>query len=168
VQDVSDKEMFFSARERGFGDEPKRRIMLGTFASSSGFYDAYYERAEKVMVMLREQFQKAFKEVDLILIPTSPEFPFKIGDKSSNPLAMYLVDIMTISANLTRIAAINVPLGLASPSQKSTNLDSVNAEQTSLDTPKLPVGCQVLGPEFSEPSVYKLAFEIEQLVKNQK
>ena len=157
VANLAEVEPFFSARELGFGDEPKRRIMLGTFASSSGFYDAYYNRAEKVMAALREQFTEAFQQVDLIITPTSPEFPFIIGYKSDNPLAMYLSDIMTISANLTRIPAINVPAGLV---QVRSSSDSTTEQKTT----KLPIGCQIMGPEFSEDKVYKLAFEIEQVV----
>ncbi len=157
IADLTEAEPFFSAREIGFGDEPKRRIMLGTFASSSGFYDAYYNRAETVMTALRQQFTEAFQEVDLIITPTSPEFPFIIGYKSDNPLAMYLSDIMTISANLARIPAINVPAGL---------FEAANSEQLTTDSKlsKLPVGCQIMGPELSEDKIYKLAFEIEQIV----
>ncbi len=157
IADLTEVEPFFSARELGFGDEPKRRIMLGTFASSSGFYDAYYNRAEKVMTALRQQFTEAFQEVDLIITPTSPEFPFVIGYKSDNPLAMYLSDIMTISANLARIPAINVPAGL---------FEIINPEQLTTDSKvsRLPIGCQIMGPEFSENKIYKLAFEIEQIV----
>jgi len=157
LANVAEVEPFFSARELGFGDEPKRRIMLGTFASSSGFYDAYYNRAEKVMTALRQQFTEAFQQVDLIITPTSPEFPFIIGYKSDNPLAMYLSDIMTISANLTRIPAINVPAGLVEVPDSS----NLTVEPK---TSKLPVGCQIMGPEFSEDKIYKLAFEIEQIV----
>ncbi len=164
ISEVKDPELFFTAREVGFGDEPKRRIMLGTYSSSSGFYDAYYNRAEKVMVVLRQQFQQAFEKVDLILTPTSPEFPFRIGYKSNNPLAMYLSDIMTISSNLTRTPAISVPAGLVTHIDQSETLDSSRkGYEKSL---KLPIGCQVLGPEFGDDKVYKLAFEIEQLVKN--
>lgn len=168
LEDSKNPELFFTAREKGFGDEPKRRIMLGTYASSSGFYDAYYSRAEKVMILLRQQFQEAFNKVDLILTPTSPEFPFKIGEKSDNPLSMYLSDIMTISINLTRISAINIPLGLFNYTEKPKTLDSLNPNKTKPVEIKLPIGCQVLGPEFSEDKVYKLAFEIEKLIKNTK
>jgi len=155
ISEIKDPELFFTARDVGFGDEPKRRIMLGTYSSSSGFYDAYYNKAEKVMMILRQQFQQAFEKVDLILTPTSPEFPFRIGYKSNNPLAMYLSDIMTISSNLTRTPAISVPAGLV------TYFDN-----QALESSKLPIGCQVLGPEFGDDKIYKLAFEIEQLVKN--
>ncbi len=164
----SNPELFFDARAKGFGDEPKRRIMLGTFASSSGFYDAYYEQAEKVMLMLRNQFQQTFDEVDLIITPTSSNFPFKIGEKMTDPLSMYLMDIMTVNLNLTRMTAVNVPLGVESHSGKSQTVDALDSDRTVAGIPKLPIGCQVLGPEFSEAIVFKLAFEIEQLVKNQK
>jgi aspartyl-tRNA(Asn)/glutamyl-tRNA(Gln) amidotransferase subunit A len=164
LEEAATSELFFSARNAGFGQEPKRRTMLGTFASSSGFYEAYYSSAEKVTLLLQQQFQKAFDEVDLILIPTAPEFPFKIGEKSNDPLSMYLSDIMTISVNITRIVGLNVPLGLVPYSTKSSQVDSVNTSDNA--GLRLPVGCQVLGPELSEPKVYKLALEIQQF--NQK
>lgn len=168
AEGLENPEMFFAVREKGFGDEPKRRIMLGTYASSSGFYDAYYNRAEKVMILLRQQLQQAFDQVDLLLMPTTPEFPFRIGEKSSNPLAMYLSDIMTISINLTRVVGINVPLGLFDYQETSKTVDSAKLVNIQPASVKLPIGCQVVGPEFGEDKVYKLAFEIEQLAKTNK
>lgn len=168
TEGLKETTMFFDSRFKGFGEEVKRRIMLGTFVSSSGFYDAYYDKAERVMLLLREQFAEAFTKVDLILTPTSAEFPFKIGEKTTDPLSMYLIDAMTINVNLTGIPAINIPLGLVDYFGKPKTIDSADSEKTQAKSVKLPVGCQVWGPRFGEPEVYKLAFEIEQLAKSNK
>ncbi len=104
-------DMYVNSRTEGFGDEVKRRIMLGTYVLSSGYYDAYYRKAQKVRRLIRDDFIKAFEEVDLILTPTTPSTAFKIGEKTKDPLEMYLGDIYTTSANLAGIPGINIPIG---------------------------------------------------------
>ena len=146
-------ELFFEHRGKYFGEEPKRRIMLGTYASSAGYYDAYYNQAQKVRELARQDFIKAFESCDLILTPTTPEFPFVIGDKSNDPLKMYLSDVFTCGINPVRIPGLNVPLGLFDVKNQS-------------ETVKLPTGCQILAPELSEDKIFELALEIENLVKN--
>ena len=106
--------MYEKSRAEGFGDEVKRRIMLGTYALSSGYYDAYYLKAVKVKNMIINDFNKAFQEVDCILSPTCPELPFNIGEKKNDPLSMYLSDILTIPANLAELPSISIPFVLSS------------------------------------------------------
>src|SRR5260370_15660004 len=108
-------ELYSKTRGAGFGIEVKRRIILGTYVLSSGYYDAYYLRAQKVRTLIRQDFLNAFAKVDAIIAPTSPTPAFKIGDKTDDPLQMYLMDIFTISANLTGIGVIVVPCGFTSP-----------------------------------------------------
>jgi len=142
--------------QRGyFGQEVTRRIILGTYASSSGYYDAYYNQAQKVRALAKKDFDKAFTKCDVLLTPTSTEFPFKLGQKNSDPLQMYLTDILTCGINPVRIPGLNVPLGLF----------EVEDEEKSV---KLPAGCQILGPELSEDKIFDLALEIEKLVKMNK
>jgi aspartyl-tRNA(Asn)/glutamyl-tRNA(Gln) amidotransferase subunit A len=100
-------------RDQGFGDEVKRRILLGTFVLSAGYYDAYYRQGQKVRSLIQQDFNKAFSDVDVILTPTSPTPAFKVGEKLQDPLAMYLSDILTIPANLAGIPAISVPCGFS-------------------------------------------------------
>ena len=135
------REMYNKTREEGFGAEVKRRIMLGTYVLSSGYYDAYYAKAQKVRTLLRQDYQKAFAVCDAILTPTSPTVAFKFGEKSDDPLAMYLSDIYTVSANLTSIPGINVPCGLSSEG--------------------LPIGLQLLGNNWSEDILLNLAYRYE-------
>lgn len=142
--------LYFTHREKGFGDEPKRRIMLGTFASSSGYYDAYYNRATKVKEMMRQDFDKVFEICDVLLAPTTPEFAFKFGEKTKDPVKMYLSDALVYGANLARIPAINTPLGLVDKDDRSGS--------------GLATGVQIIGPEFSEEVIYSLSFDIQQLV----
>jgi aspartyl-tRNA(Asn)/glutamyl-tRNA(Gln) amidotransferase subunit A len=146
--------LYFNHREIGFGDEPKRRIMLGTFASSSGYYDAYYNTATKVREMMRRDFTKVFESCDLVLAPTTPEFAFKFGEKTKDPVKMYLSDALVYGANLANLPAITIPIG--------------NIPITQNSTIKMPTGVQLIGPEFSEDKIYSLSFDIEQLLKNQK
>ena len=127
-----------------FGPEVKRRIMLGTFALSSGYYDAYYKKAQKVRALIRQDFEKVFEHVDVLLTPTVPQLPFKFGEKSDDPLAMYLEDIYTVSANLAGIPGISLPRG-------------VIAE----DGSNLKAGIQLLGPAFSEGVLFDVARTIE-------
>ena len=135
---------FVGTREEFFGDEPKRRIMLGSFASSSGYYDAYYNTAMKVREAMRRDFEKVFGTVDLLLAPTTPEFAFKFGEKTEDPVKMYLSDALVYAANLARIPALTVPLGLYE-----------------VDGVKLPTGYQLIAPEFQDDRLYALALQLE-------
>ena len=130
-------DMYRKTRERGFGTEVKRRIMLGTYVLSSGYYDAYYLRAQKVRSLLAQDFSDAFQKVDAILAPTSPTPAFKLGEKTSDPLQMYLADIYTVTGSLAGIPGISVPCGKTKA--------------------QLPVGLQILGPHFSESRILQLA-----------
>jgi aspartyl-tRNA(Asn)/glutamyl-tRNA(Gln) amidotransferase subunit A len=134
-------EMYRKTRERGFGSEVKRRIMLGTYVLSSGYYDAYYLRAQKVRSLLARDFSDAFQKVDAILAPTSPTPAFKLGEKTSDPLQMYLADIYTVTGSLAGIPGISIPCGKTKA--------------------QLPVGLQILGPHFSESRVLQLARAFE-------
>ncbi len=136
-------EMYARTRGAGFGMEVKRRIILGTYVLSSGYYDAYYLRAQKVRTLIRQDFLNAFETVDLIATPTTPTAAFKIGEKSDDPLQMYLSDIFTISCNLTGMCGISVPCGF------TTN-------------PKLPIGLQLLGRPFGEETLLRVAHAFEQ------
>lgn len=172
--EVADEKMYFDYRFKYFGDEAKRRIILGTYASSAGYYDAYYNKASKIKEQARQQFNEVFEKVDLILTPTTPEFPFLIGSKSDNPLAMYLSDIYTAVVNPVKIPGLVVPLGLFDVKNEEDIevLDiehAVENEGATIEVPaknivKLPTGCQLLGPEFSEDILFELALEIEQVV----
>jgi aspartyl-tRNA(Asn)/glutamyl-tRNA(Gln) amidotransferase subunit A len=124
------RQMYYKTRKEGFGAEVKRRIMLGTYVLSSGYYDAYYAKAQKVRALVKSDYEKAFEKCDVILTPTSPTVAFKIGEKSNDPLAMYLSDIYTVSANLAGIPGISVPCGLSSEG--------------------LPIGLQLVGKHWSE------------------
>lgn len=135
-------DMYENTRAAGFGAEAKRRIMLGTYALSSGYYDAYYLRAQKVRTLIKEDFDKAFSEVDAIISPTSPTVSFKMGEKMNDPLAMYLSDIFTIPANLSGIPAISIPCGFSSTG--------------------LPVGLQIMTKAFDEEMLYRVAYTYEQ------
>ena len=130
------------SRGQGFGAEVKRRIMLGTYALSAGYYDAFYGKAQKVRTLIKQDFENAFNKVDIILTPSAPTPAFKIGEKSSDPLQMYLSDIFTISCNLAAIAAISVPCGF---SQKG-----------------IPIGMQLLAKHFDEKTMFKVAYAYEQ------
>lgn len=131
------REMYMKTREQGFGEEVKRRIMLGTYVLSSGYYDAYYAKAQKVRTLLKQDFENAFEKCDAVLTPTSPTTAFKFGEKSDDPLAMYLSDIYTASANLASIPGISVPCGL-----------SANG---------LPIGLQLVGKNWSEDVLLNMA-----------
>lgn len=135
------REMYFKTREEGFGEEVKRRIMLGTYVLSSGYYDAYYSKAQKVRALVKRDYEKAFAKCDAILTPTSPSVAFKLGEKSNDPLAMYLNDIYTVSANLAGVPAISIPCGL-----------SANG---------LPIGTQLIGNFWSEGLLLNLAHRYE-------
>jgi aspartyl-tRNA(Asn)/glutamyl-tRNA(Gln) amidotransferase subunit A len=136
-------ELYCRTRGAGFGAEVKRRIILGTYVLSSGYYDAYYLRAQKVRTLIRNDFLKAFETVDAIVTPTSPTAAFKIGEKSDDPLQMYLSDIFTISCNLAGICGVSLPCGFTR-------------------SPKLPLGLQLLGQPFGEATLFRLAHAYEQ------
>src|SRR5277367_4168602 len=135
--------LYGATRGAGFGAEVKRRVILGTYVLSSGYYDAYYLRAQKVRTLIRNDFLKAFESVDAIVTPTSPDAAFKIGERAENPLAMYLSDIFTISCNLAGICGVSLPCGFKT-------------------APKLPIGLQLLGKPFGEETMLKLAHAYEQ------
>jgi aspartyl-tRNA(Asn)/glutamyl-tRNA(Gln) amidotransferase subunit A len=174
--------LYFQHRGQYFGDEAKRRIMLGTYVSSAGYYDAYYNRAQKVRELARKDFMRVFEEVDVLLTPTTPEFPFKVGEKTSDPLKMYLSDVFTCGINPVRIPGLAVPLGLfdvQNGEKAQIQLESVETDiseegevvvhATEVDTVvtntvKLPTGCQILGPELSEDVIFRLAQDIEMVV----
>ena len=136
------RQMYRRTREEGFGPEVKRRIMLGTYVLSAGYYDAYYRKAQQVRTLIKSDFLKAFESCDAIITPTSPTPAFAIGEKVDDPLAMYLNDIYTVTANLAGVPGISVPCGLSSE--------------------RLPIGFQLLGPYWSEPMLLKLAHGYEQ------
>jgi len=135
-------DMVANTRGEAFGAEAKRRIILGTFALSSGYYDAYYLKAQKVRTLIKNDFDEAFKKFDCIITPTSPTAAFNIGEKTSDPLSMYLSDIFTISANLAGIPAMSVPCGFTKEN--------------------LPVGMQILAKPFDEEMIFKVAYTYEQ------
>ena len=134
-------ELYFDSRGEAFGPEVKRRIILGTYVLSSGYYDAYYVRAQKVRRLIRNDFDHAFEKVDVILTPTSPTVAFKKGEKSSDPLSMYLSDIYTISVNLAGLPGISLPVGFSKE--------------------KLPIGMQLIGPAHGESSLLQAAYLYE-------
>ena len=135
-------EMYTKTRAEGFGPEVKRRIMLGTYALSSGYYDAYYKKAQQMRALVTEDFLKVFKEVDILISPTCPNTAFDMGSKTSDPLAMYLTDIATISANLAGIPAMSVPAGF--------------------DKDGMPIGLQILTPQLEESRLFNFAYKFEQ------
>jgi aspartyl-tRNA(Asn)/glutamyl-tRNA(Gln) amidotransferase subunit A len=135
-------EMYRRSRDEGFGAEVKRRIMLGTYALSAGYYDAYYLKAQKVRTLLTRDFDEAFRKVDAIVTPTSPTAAFRLGEKSNDPLAMYLADIYTVTADLAGIPGISIPCGETKE--------------------KLPIGLQILGKHFDESTILRLAHAYEQ------
>ncbi|NLT27534.1 MAG: Asp-tRNA(Asn)/Glu-tRNA(Gln) amidotransferase subunit GatA, partial [Dehalococcoidales bacterium] len=129
-------------REIGFGPEVKRRIMLGTYALSAGYYDAYYLKAQKVRTLIRREFDSAFEKYDALVTPTTPTVPFKIGEKAQDPIQMYLSDIFTIPINIAGVPAITVPGGFADG---------------------LPIGLQVIGKPFAEETILKVAHAYQQV-----
>lgn len=134
-------EMIEKSRSEGFGSEVKRRIMLGTYVLSSGYYDAYYNKAQKFRTKLKSDFKEAFKKYDIILSPVSPTLPFKIGEKLEDPTKMYLSDIYTVNVNLAKVPALSMPGGKSREG--------------------LPVGIQLIGDTFTEDKIYKVAYQLE-------
>jgi aspartyl-tRNA(Asn)/glutamyl-tRNA(Gln) amidotransferase subunit A len=139
---ASAEEVMSLTREEGFGPEVKRRIMLGTYALSSGYYDAYYGKAQQVRTLIARDFSAAFEQVDVLVSPTTPTTAFPIGERTDNPMAMYLADLCTIPCNLAGNAAISVPCGLAPEDG-------------------LPVGLQVMAPVLADDRVYRVAAAVE-------
>ncbi len=135
------REMYFKTREEGFGEEVKRRIMLGTYVLSSGYYDAYYSKAQRVRALIKRDYVDAFTKCDVLLTPTSPTTAFKIGERSDDPLAMYLSDIYTVSANLAGVPAISIPCGLSNSG--------------------LPIGVQLVGDFWAEGTLLNMANAFE-------
>ena len=133
---------YFKSRTQGFGPEPKRRIMLGAYALSSGYYDAYYLKAQKVRALIKKDFDNAFRDVDVIVGPTAPNTAFKIGEKASDPLSLYLEDIYTVPLNLAGLPGISIPCGLGKDS-------------------KMPVGFQIIGRSFDEATMLRVAHQLE-------
>jgi aspartyl-tRNA(Asn)/glutamyl-tRNA(Gln) amidotransferase subunit A len=136
-------EMYTRTRDEGFGDEPKRRILVGTYALSAGYYDAYYGQAQKVRTMLIREHAEAFERFDLLLTPTSPTVAFELGAKTVDPLAMYLCDLLTIPSCMAGLPGLNVPCGLSEG---------------------LPVGLQLIGPQFSENTLFRVGHVLEQAI----
>jgi aspartyl-tRNA(Asn)/glutamyl-tRNA(Gln) amidotransferase subunit A len=137
------RELYDKTRDAGFGDEPKRRIMLGTYALSAGYYEAYYGQAQKVRTVIAEEHAAAFESFDVLVSPTSPTVAFKLGEKAENPLAMYLSDVLTIPSNLAGLPGLSIPCGLSDG---------------------LPVGFQLIGPQFSENTLFRVGHALEQAI----
>lgn len=135
-------DMYFQTRAQGFGPEVKRRIMLGTYALSSGYYEAYYRKAQQVRTLIKQDFERAFERVDTLVTPTTPSAAFSIGEKIDDPLQMYLSDIFTISINLAGLPAVSIPCGFTSAG--------------------LPIGLQCIGRPFDEETILKTAYAYEQ------
>ena len=135
--------MYEKTRDAGFGDEPKRRIMLGTYALSSGYYEAYYGTAQKVRTRIAEDLRAAFERVDFVVTPTSPTVAFKLGERTADPLAMYLSDYFTVPMPLAGIPAVSIPCGLSEG---------------------LPVGFQIAGPAFGENRILDAAHALEKAI----
>ena len=142
--------MYGATRDAGFGAEVKRRILLGTYVLSAGYYDAYYRRAQRARTLIRRDFDEAFTTVDVIAAPASPTPAFRLGEKVSDPLSMYLADVYTLPASLAGIAGMSVPCG---------------ATRATSDRPALPIGLQLLAPAFAEENLFTVAAAVERLVK---
>jgi aspartyl-tRNA(Asn)/glutamyl-tRNA(Gln) amidotransferase subunit A len=143
VSGVNVREMYDKTRDAGFGDEPKRRIMLGTYALSAGYYEAYYGQAQKVRTVIAQEHAAAFREFDVLVSPTSPTVAFKLGEKAENPLAMYLSDVLTIPSNMAGLPGLSIPSGLSDG---------------------LPVGFQLIGPQFSENTLFHVGHALERAI----
>ena len=136
--------MYEKTRSAGFGDEVKRRIMIGTYVLSSGYYDAYYLKAQKVRRLIKNDFNNIFQKVDAILTPSTPSSAFKIGEKSNDPVSMYLNDIFTVPVNLAGLPGISIPAGL--------------------DKKGFPLGLQIIGKPFDEQSILNIAYSMEEKI----
>lgn len=142
------KDIYKNSRTEGFGDEVKRRIILGTYVLSSGYYDAYYKKAQKVRTLVKKGFEEAFEKYDVLLTPTVPTVAFDIGSKSKNPLEMYMTDILTVSINIAGVPAISIPCGK--------------------DSSGMPIGMQLIAKHFNEETLYRVAYTFEQNMEVQK
>jgi aspartyl-tRNA(Asn)/glutamyl-tRNA(Gln) amidotransferase subunit A len=134
-------DLYSRTRWEGFGAEPRRRILIGTYALSAGYYDAFYGQAQKVRTVIAQEHAAAFEDFDLLLSPTSPTVAFKVGERAENPLAMYLSDLLTIPSNMAGLPGLSIPCGLSEG---------------------LPVGLQILGPQFSENLMFRAGHALEQ------
>ncbi len=134
------REMYMQTRDEGFGDEPKRRIMLGTYALSAGYYEAFYGQAQKVRTVIRDEFAAALEQFDVLVSPTSPTVAFPLGARTENPLAMYLSDVLAIPPNMAGLPGLSIPCGLSEG---------------------LPVGLQLVGPQFSENLLFRTGHALE-------
>ena len=139
------KDIYKNSRSEAFGSEVKRRIILGTYVLSSGYYDAYYKKAQQVRTLVQKEFNDAFKKYDILLTPTAPTVAFEIGAKSNNPLEMYLADICTVPVNIAGLPAISVPVGV--------------------DNNGMPIGMQLIGNKFEEEKILNAAYTLEQEIK---
>ena len=139
------RDIFINSRTEAFGAEVKRRIILGTYVLSSGYYDAYYKKAQQVRTLVKNEFEKAFEKYDVLITPTSPTTAFNIGQRSNNPLEMYLADICTVSVNIAGLPGISVPCGL--------------------DSEGMPIGMQIIGKHFDEETILNAAYTYEQKIK---
>ena len=139
------KDIYVNSRTEAFGDEVKRRIILGTYVLSSGYYDAYYKKAQKVRTYVKKQFDDAFKKYDVLLTPVAPNTAFEIGSKSADPMEMYLADICTVSINIASVPAISIPCGV--------------------DKDGMPIGMQLIGDRFNEEKIINAAYAFEQKIK---
>jgi aspartyl-tRNA(Asn)/glutamyl-tRNA(Gln) amidotransferase subunit A len=135
--------LYEKTRWEGFGAEPKRRIMLGTYALSAGYFEAYYGQAQKVRTVIKDEFAAAFRDFDVLVSPTSPTVAFKLGEKTENPLAMYLADVLTIPPNMAGLPGLSIPCGLSEG---------------------LPVGLQLIGPQFSENTLFRVGHALERAI----
>ena len=145
---MSAEDVMNKTRAKGFGKEVKRRIMIGTYALSSGYYDAYYAQAQKVRALIAQDLKNAFKEVDVLISPTSPTTAWGLGERVNDPLSMYLADLATLPPSLAGIPAISLPIGLA-------------------DEDKMPVGLQIIAPFMHDDRMYKVAATLEAKLKEQ-
>jgi aspartyl-tRNA(Asn)/glutamyl-tRNA(Gln) amidotransferase subunit A len=160
------KAMYNRSRDEGFGAEVKRRIMLGTYVLSAGYYDAYYLKAQQVRTLLRRDYEQAFVHADVIAMPTTPTPPFKLGEKTSDPLQMYLADIFTVSANLAGLPGINVPCGFADTVPAAGSEVGLGAGSPSgheAGPRRLPIGLQLMGRMFDEATLLRTADAYERL-----
>jgi aspartyl-tRNA(Asn)/glutamyl-tRNA(Gln) amidotransferase subunit A len=137
-------ELYERTRDEGFGDEPKRRIMLGTYALSAGYYEAYYGQAQKVRTLIVREHRAALEQFDLLVSPTSPTVAFPLGERTADPLAMYAADLLTIPSNLAGLPGLNVPCGLSEG---------------------LPVGLQLIGPQFGENTLFRAGHALERALR---
>jgi len=137
------QEMVMHTRHDGFGDEPKRRIMLGTYALSSGYYDAYYGKAQRVRTVIKREHDELFERFDVLMSPTCATTAFPVGAKAEDPLAMYLTDLLTIPSNMAGLPSMSMPCGLSEG---------------------LPVGLQLIGPQFSENALFRIGHALEQAI----